>query len=106
MTTKKRIYISGKITGLDLDVARGYFKQTEMLLNAAGMLALNPMDLVPFNEKYQWHDYMAEDVRILLICDAIFMLENWQDSKGAKIEHAIAKEHGIDIYYEKTHKFF
>jgi hypothetical protein len=28
------------------------------------------------------------------------MLSNWQQSKGAKIEHSLAKEIGLKIFYD------
>lgn len=101
-----RIYISGKITGLDIKVAQNYFDTVEEKINAAGHTAVNPMSIIPYNPNWKWEDYMAEDLRILLPCDAIFMLENWQDSKGARIEHAAAKEAGMQIFYSKNHNFF
>lgn len=36
----------------------------------------------------------------LLQCKAIYMLQGWKDSKGARIEHYIATEIGIPITYE------
>lgn len=97
-----RIYISGKITGLDVKVAKEYFDSVEQYLSQLGHLPVNPMNICPQNPEWQWQDYMAEDIRALLVCDAIVMLENWKDSKGARIEHAIAQELGIDIFYSPT----
>jgi hypothetical protein len=43
---------------------------------------------------------MKEDISALLTCDAIYLLKNWGDSRGARIERAIALELGIKIIYE------
>lgn len=101
-----RIYISGQITGLDLDVAKAYFKQTEEQITKAGHIPVNPMEIHPTLDGPTWHDFMAEDIKALLYCDAILMLENWTNSRGAKIEHGIAQGLGIPVYYSKNHNFF
>lgn len=40
---------------------------------------------------------MKEDIRALLECDNIYMLDKWETSKGAVIEHAVALSCGIKI---------
>lgn len=102
----KRIYISGKITGLDIKVAEGYFEAVEQQLTKAGHIPINPMKILGYDPKHTWKDYMVADIEALLGCDAILMLENWTDSKGAKIEHAIAEKLGLELYYSKNHNFF
>jgi hypothetical protein len=44
---------------------------------------------------------MVEDIRQLMTCDAIYMLKGWEKSKGASLEHHIAKELGLEIYYDR-----
>jgi len=87
-----RIYISGKITGLNVDYAKQLFKNAQERIEATGCEAVNPFDIIPYSPELVWEDYMIADIRELFKCDAIYMLENWQGSKGARIEHAIAKE--------------
>lgn len=101
-----RIYISGQITGLDIKVAEDYFNTVEKQIAAAGHIPVNPMTLVPYHPDHTWHHYMAEDIKALLYCDAILMLDNWTNSKGAKIEHGIAVGLGIHVYYSKNHDLF
>lgn len=38
--------------------------------------------------------------QILNQCDAIFMLPDWKDSKGACVEHETAIKMNIPIFYE------
>ena len=33
-------------------------------------------------------------------CTAIYMMSDWEQSKGAKTEWALAKALGLEIYYE------
>ena len=43
---------------------------------------------------------MREDIKALLSCCTIFMLDNWRDSRGAKIEHQLAKDLEMKIIYQ------
>lgn len=46
-----------------------------------------------------WELWMEEDYSLVLMSHALFMLPNWEQSKGASIEHRWAKELGIPIFY-------
>lgn len=94
----KRIYISGKISGIEIEAVE-IFEKAERHLKDANFDVVNPMKLNQDHNK-TWHDYMREDVKALCDCDSIYMLENWKDSKGAIIEHTIAMYLGLDVYYE------
>lgn len=50
--------------------------------------------------KVSHEKYLDFDMKMLLICDAIFMVPGWEDSKGANAELARAKEIGLPIYYD------
>jgi len=98
--SKKKIYVSGKITGLDINEA------TKMFKDAAGFVekvmeeeAVNPMGLVEQNDDWLWIDYMRVDIEALIYCDGIIMLPNWKESDGAKVEHELAKGLKLKIYY-------
>ena len=43
---------------------------------------------------------MRDDISALMKCDAIYMLNDWGQSRGARIEYVIAKELGLEIIYE------
>ncbi len=97
-----KIYIAGKITGLDTEEAARRFKASAHRVRAAGHEPVNPMEKVSEQEGKTWAEYMAEDFIIAHECDAIYMLSNWRDSTGARIEHAIAEIMGKPIFYEAT----
>ena len=46
--------------------------------------------------------HMAKDIIALLQCEGIYMLAGWEESQGAQIEHALAKEGGLVVFYEKV----
>lgn len=95
----KRIYISGKITGLDIKVAEQLFQQAASSIKDLGHIPVNPMEIVPYNPAWSWEKYMLADIELIFGCDALYMLENWQQSKGAKIEHAVAVHTEKQVYY-------
>lgn len=96
----KKIYISGKITGIEVE-AIDIFEDAETLLSSKGYKVVNPMKLNHNHDK-DWHSYMKVDIKELCDCDEIYMLENWIDSKGAIIEHTIALWLGLNILYQST----
>lgn len=96
----KKIYISGKISGIENE-ATELFAKAEAELLANGYETVNPMTLNHQHDK-SWNSYMKEDVKALCECDEIFMLSNWIESEGAIIEHTIAMHLGIAVSYEKN----
>ena len=83
-----KIYIAGKITGMEEEAER-LFQQAEDRLTEMGYEVVNPMKL-PHDHDKQWLSYMIECLTALKECDAIFMLPNWMDSAGAGIEFTCA----------------
>lgn len=96
---KTKIYISGKITGLLESEALELFEQAEKVCIEMGYEPVNPMKLNHDHDK-SWIAYMKEDIIAMMSCDAIYMLNNWENSSGAKIERNIAIELGFEIIYQ------
>lgn len=95
-----RTYISGSISA-DLQNAPRKFADAEKRVSAMlGGDVINPMKL-PHNAGATWEQYMAVDIMELIGCDAIYMLPCWQQSPGARLEHAIAAQIGMRIIYEQ-----
>lgn len=95
---KKRIYISGKITGEPNYIEK--FEIAQKYLESLGYVVFNPVELVQFNPGKNWIDYMLTGIALLSICNEIYMLDNWQDSRGAKIEFDIAQGMGLVINFQ------
>ena len=91
----KLCYISGPITGLEKEV------YTQNFASAADIVSNFFEPIIPiFDAPLEWHEYMEIDLAILSLCEAIYMMKGWKDSKGAKVEHLKAKIKGMNIYYE------
>jgi len=103
---KKKCYISGKITGLPNEVATQNFREASLHARFLGYEPVNPMNIVPDtdepkNDKWSW--YMRADLKEMMDCDAILMQDNWKDSKGAIVEHNLAKELNFVVMYIGKH---
>jgi hypothetical protein len=51
--------------------------------------------------KYSHSDWLTMDIVMLDRCDAIFMLKDWEKSKGALEEYERATALNLDIYFEE-----
>lgn len=98
----KKIYISGPISGLPLETVYNNFTNAEVNLLEKGYKVVNPFNNgLPTTAT--WEEHMRADLRLLLDCDAIYMLEGWEKSRGARMEYALAVDLKMDIQYQ--HKY-
>ena len=96
-----KIYISGKITGLPLPEARQRFEDAAVFLAEIGFDPVNPLNN-GLDDKATWKEHMVADIRMLLDCDAIYMMDNWLESRGASVEYDIANRLNMDVWFEST----
>ena len=94
-----KVYISGKITGLEYQEAYKIFEDAEKEVKNMGGVPVNPMKL-EHKPNADWYDFMEKDIAELLRCEGIYMLENWGNSKGARIEYNIAREMDLKIVFQ------
>lgn len=107
-----KVYISGKISGLNFVDAFDKFAESESFLEILGMEVVNPMttkaiDILKWKlenplitDAEIWDRAMVIDIEHLLPCDAIYMQADWSDSKGARIEKYISEQTGKMVLYE------
>ena len=96
----KRIYISGPITGTDDFYER--FMKAEEMLSCEGLSIVNPVKfnyIMPSDATYE--EYMGLAFYLLDMCDMIYMLKGWKESKGANREYDFAVAKGIPIMFEE-----
>lgn len=95
---KERVYISGPITGYDLEERKMVFAEAERKLQVIGFETFNPLNnTLPFDTTHE--EYMRQDLKTLLNCDVIAMLEGFENSQGARLEHVVAMECGLKVIY-------
>ena len=95
---QKKIYISGKISGLPIDEAKAKFAAHAIRVAQTGHIAVNPFDIAPENGM-PWEHYMKKDIAAMVECDEVHLLPCWQESKGAVIERDIALKLNIPVVY-------
>ncbi len=66
-----------------------------------GSEPVNPMkNGLPENAPWELH--MALDIVLLMGCESIYLLPDWEHSRGATLEKTIAELTGKQLIYEKT----
>ena len=93
-----KVYLSGKITGTDLEITRKKFKDKEISIIKKGHEVVNPFDLEANGT--DWSDYMRSDIRAMLDCDAVFFFKDFISSRGAMVEFNLAVTLNIIVYFE------
>ena len=99
-----KIYISGPISHDPLHEQA--FGAAEEYLKFLGYQVINPIHIPekefngPDKDIQRWHYYMRESIKLLMDCDQIYMLEGWEDSRGARLEQKIALELAMPRLYE------
>ena len=107
-----KVYISGKIGEEVLSEAtRQKFAKAEEYLRSWDFEVFNPTtsglglraeELARENGTDFYTEIMKLDLAELERCDAIYMLKDWCDSPGAKVEHFRAVELGLVVWYENV----
>lgn len=100
---KKRIYISGPISGHDIVERRKAFKEVEWMLQAQGYEPVNPVaEADNHPEDVTTHEHMKRDIELIMTCDYIYMMRRWTHSKGCKVEFDVATSIGLPVLFEEA----
>jgi nucleoside 2-deoxyribosyltransferase len=99
-----KVYIAGPMSGYP-DNNFAAFDSAAEALRQSGHEVVSPADMnraagftpnrKPTPKEYA--DFMREDIKAILSCDAIAMLPFWRLSKGASFEHSVAEMIGLQI---------
>ena len=101
---KRRIYISGPMTGIEPREYRRRFREAETILRRHGYGCINPCRVWPcrfpwlyrlmnalLGRRLTYAVILAYDLILLMTrADGIAMLPGWQASRGAQIENYVA----------------
>lgn len=99
------VYISGGISGIKNYLDK-FAKAEEMLLNE-GHDVINPARILSqFPVDTEYVEYMTNSLRLLDKCDTIFLMRDWEDSYGARIEFVYSQATGKNIIFESMGKGF
>lgn len=99
-----RIYISGPITGRTPEEVHAAFGLAAEMYRAEGFTAINPADISGWGLSWTTYMHIAREILISGEIDAVYMLEGWEGSRGAKLEREWALSMGKRVYYEEKTK--
>lgn len=91
----RRCYIAGPMTGLK-DLNFPVFNAEAARLRSLGLEVVNPVE-VNAGHSSSWEDCMRRDISAMLTCDTVALLPGWTASRGAMLEHNIARAVGMQI---------
>lgn len=99
------VYIAGPMTGLP-DYNFPAFHEAAARIRAEGLRVVSPAELdehdsVPPGDR-PWAWYLARDLKALLDCNAVAVLDGWRESRGARLEVHVASALGLHVVSAKT----
>ncbi len=94
-----RVYIAGPMTGLP-ELNFPAFHAAAAELRAKGYDVINPAELNP-DPTMKWGNAMRGDIRELMTCTGIYMLDGWRQSRGASLEYFLANALNLTILNER-----
>ena len=116
-----KVYVCGKMTGLP-EYNYPKFIEVAENLRQKGFTVYNPVDAQvdletihevdnfmfnrltgekPVEEaRFEWEDYMKASLKMMLECDIVYVLDGYEDSRGANVEIQLAKQLGMYIVTE------
>lgn len=99
-----KIYISGPMRGIKNDNKEAfYFAERRLQERHPDAVIFNPAradDEDPIKPGSPVQMYAARDLKELLNCTTIYLLNGWEDSFGATAEAGVAKWLGLDFWFE------
>lgn len=90
-----RVYLAGPMTGLP-NLNFPLFHAETARLRALGFDVVNPAE-INCDPSDGWAKCMRKDIAELVTCDAVALLPNWCDSRGATLERDIWHRLGMHV---------
>lgn len=105
----KRIYLSLPIknTGYTTKERMKYADEVRRFLELRygvrneNVIVITPFDVNENEDKDSYARKMGNDIEALLECDAIYLCEGWQNSKGCMAEFEVARIYNKQILFER-----
>lgn len=94
-----KVYAAGKITGLPRSAVLEKFEKAKTLLESQGHEVFVPC-ILPDYPDVSREDYLHICFAIIDVCDAVYMLADWQQSPGARQELEYARDWKKEIIYQ------
>ena len=89
-----RAYLSGPISGYDMNERRKAFSEAAAFISEPGVEVVSPFDN-GLPDDADWSDHMLRDLEMLIECDMMVLLPGWQHSRGCLTEVRFARKLGL-----------
>lgn len=96
-----KVYIAGKISGLDRRDVVFKFGKASIEQKKQGNTVFLPT-VLPESDSITQKQYLHICFAMIDVCDAVFLLPDWIDSAGAKKEKEYAEKSGKKIIYAEV----
>lgn len=91
-----KLYLAGPMTGYP-ELNFPLFHTVTARLRALGFDIVNPAE-INADPNAEWLDCMRADIKQLVDCDGVALLPRWDESRGASIEHNLARDLGLRVF--------
>ena len=95
---KEKVFISGRVSGLNYRYACDLFRDAEKILKSNGYEVVNPTKICKV--KWCWWHSMLVCLYSMLKCDIVYFLKKHEESKGSRIELKVARLFRKSIVFE------
>lgn len=95
-----KLYLAGPMTGYE-DFNKPAFHAEAARLRGLGFEIVNPAELNEGNDG-DWLACMRVDIRALIDCDGVALLDGWENSEGASLERDIGHRLGLACFRAKS----
>lgn len=94
------VYIAGPYRA-DKERAPARFREASRRLWELGYVTHDPIACTGhLDGLYDNDEYVVRDLSVVERCDAIYLLDGWEDSDGARAEARTATDHGLTVFLE------
>lgn len=89
-----KVYISGPMKDI-INNNKEEFDKAALYIKTIGHVPVNPLHLTEHLINPSREECLKIDIEELLTCQGIYMLNNWENYNGAKLEYNVAMAIGL-----------
>lgn len=99
--TDLTVYIAGPMTGLPEHNYPAFFHMEKYLNSMGYNHVINPATIANGDTTKEYSFYIRESLKLISKAEFVIFLDNWQKSKGARLEKHCADSMGIPCYDQR-----
>ena len=92
-----RYYLAGPMSGIP-ELNFPAFNREAAHFRAQGHEVVNPAE-INSDPAAEWNACMRADIPQLCTCEGVLMMPGWENSRGARLEHYIARALDMKVVY-------